>query len=408
MRYLKYFGVQLKRTVKLAVGVFPTAMLLFACLGIAAYFFLTSGPLVERQRKYQIGVVGKIDDTYLGFGIYAVQTLDSTRFVVDFIPMEEEEAKKAFRDSSLVAYVKVPDEFLESLIYGRNDAPITYVASEGQKGIDGYLMDELATLVSRLVVSSQGSIYAFQDVVYAYGDVSQLDQWTDEINLRLIENVLARTKFVELRELGLSKGLLIRQYYFCAIVLLCIFLFGISSASFFLKRNHDLGKWMRIRGIGPIAQVMSEYLVYFLLMAACVLIPLLAAYTVTGGFGFLKMKIYLDEWILALIPILMMVSAFHFVLYEVVKNPVANLLLQFLGVIGMGYVSGYIYPASFFPEGIAFVGRILPTGVALQAFCNAMLQESGRAVALTELLYFVCFLSLSILSRRRSILKENA
>ena len=69
MRYVKYFSVQLKRTLKLAVGVFPTAMLLFACLGAAAWFLLNQGPLAERQQKYQIGVVGKIDDTYLGFGI---------------------------------------------------------------------------------------------------------------------------------------------------------------------------------------------------------------------------------------------------------------------------------------------------------------------------------------------------
>ena len=160
MRYAKYLYVQLKRTMKLAVGVFPTAMLLFACLGIAAYFLLMQGPLTGQQQKYRIGVVGSVDETYLGFGIAAIQTLDSSRLMVDFIPMEEEEAKEAFREGDLVAYINVPAEFLDSIVYGRNDVPITYVASESGQGIQGYLMEELAALVSRLVTSAQGSIYA--------------------------------------------------------------------------------------------------------------------------------------------------------------------------------------------------------------------------------------------------------
>ena len=171
MRYVKYFVVQLKRTVKLAVGVFPTAMLLFACLAIAGYVFLNQGPLVENQKKYKIGVVGDIGDSYLGFGIYAIQTLDDSRFMVDFIPMTEEEAQKAFRNASLAAYITVPDEFLDSIITGKNDVPIQYVSSEGQKGLAGYLMDELATVVSELVTSSQSAIYAFEDVVIDYENV---------------------------------------------------------------------------------------------------------------------------------------------------------------------------------------------------------------------------------------------
>ena len=392
---------------KLAVGVFPTAMLLCACLGVAAYFLLTQGPLSTRQEKYKIGIVGSIDDTYLGFGVAAVQTLDSSRFMVEFIPMEEEEAKKAFREGELVAYVNVPEEFLESIVYGRNDVPITYVASEGGQGLQGYLMEELALLVSRLVTSSQGSIYAMQEVVYEYGDTTQLRVWTDELNLQLIDHVLGRTKLAELEELGLSKGLLLRQYYFCTILLFFCFLFGIASASFFLKRNVSLGKWMKLRGIGPVGQVLCEYVVYFAMMLLCVLVPFGVLSIVTHGFSFLKMRVYPSDLALCLIPIVLMASALHFVIYEAVRNPVANLLLQFLGVIGMGYVSGYIYPASFFPNGIARIGRILPTGVALDAFSGALLLERRRAAFWMELLYFACFLGIAMLSRKRLIEREG-
>ncbi|MBO7339893.1 MAG: hypothetical protein J6U66_07485, partial [Lachnospiraceae bacterium] len=106
-------------------------------------------------------------------------------------------------------------------------------------------------------------------------------------------------------------------------------------------------------------------------------------------------------------PIVLMASAFHFVIYETVRNPVANLLLQFLGVIGMGYVSGYIYPASFFPDGIAAIGKVLPTGVALDAFSGAMLLEKRTTAFWLELLYFVAFLGIATFARKRLIEREG-
>ena len=118
-------------------------------------------------------------------------------------------------------------------------------------------------------------------------------------------------------------------------------------------------------------------------------------------------KVYLDELIGALIPILMMISALHFVLYETIRNPVANLLFQFIGVIGMGYISGYIYPSSFFPDGIAMVGKLLPTGIALESFSDAVLGERNMKILGVELLFFTVFMILSIWTRRQSIVREN-
>ena len=407
MRYLKYFIVQLKRTLKLAVGVFPTAMLLFACLGMAAYLFMSTGPLAEKQQKYKIGIVGKVDESYLGFGVYAIQTLDASRFMVDFIPMEEEEARNAFRSGELVAYVRIPEEFLDSIIYGRNDVPIGYVAAEGQKGIEGYLMDELSVVVSNLVTSSQCSIYSMQEAAYRTGNKSHIGEWTDEINLQLIGYVLGRTGLAELETLGYSDGLLVRQYYFCAILLLFCFLFGISSAPLFLRRNEDLGKWMRMRGIGPTAQVLCEFFVYFLFMMACVGIPVSILNVVTKQFAFLNAKVWLNEMLWALVPVILMTCAMHFVIYEVVKNPVANLLLQFIGVLGMGYVSGYVYPASFFPEGIAAVGRSLPTGVTLKYFSGKLIGVGVGGSFWACMTYFLLFIGISIFARRWMIMREN-
>lgn len=410
MRYLKYVSAQLKRTLRLAVGIFPTAMLLFACLGAAVYFFFQQGPMAEGKQKYQIGVVGKIDDTYLGFGIYAIQTLDSSRFMADFLPMTEDEAKAAFRSGDLVAYIIVPEEFLDSIIYGRNDVPIQYVTTEGGKGIGDFVMDELAVVASELVTSSQCAIYSMQEIAYELGETAELRDWTDEINLRLIGYVLGRSGLVEVEELGFSKGLMVKQYYFCAILVLFCFLLGISSAPLFLRKNGDLGKWMKMRGIGPTAQVLSEFFPYFLLILLCIGVPLLILNAITGHFGFLESKVWTDELFKALIPVAFLACAMHFCIYETIKNPVANLLFMFLGILGMGYVSGLIYPSSFFPKGIAAVGKVLPTGVSLEYLSGTIFRGSGLEPGSAEryaLLYGITFIVISILSRRWTIMKEN-
>ena len=404
MRYGKYMFAQLKRMLKLAVGVFPTAMLLFVSLGIAGYYFFQSSIFTQNQNKFRIGIVGKIDETYLGFGISAVQTMDSSRFMVDFIPMKEDEARKKYQAGELTTYVMVPDEFLDSVVYGRNDVPITYVASEGQKGLGAFLMQELSKVVSRLVTSSQSSIYGMQRALVFEGRTERLDEITDEINLKLINFVLNRTKLAELEELGLSKGLLIRQYYFCTILLLFCFLFGIVSAPVFLRRNQQLAKWMRIRGIGAAGQVLGEYIPYFVFLFFCTALPLFLVGRATGGLAFLRWKLGVGELIRGLLPLTMMIAALHFMIYELFHNPVANLLFQFIVTMGMGYVSGFFLPAAFFPDGLIALGRILPTGVALDYLSGIMLGSGGKGWKLGA--YLTAFLVVSILARARKIQRE--
>ena len=120
MKYLKYYVAQQKRMLIFAVGVFPTAMLLFASLVLCVYLLFMKGVFAGETQKYSIGVVGDTDETYLGFGINAVQTLDSTRFVIEFLPMTQEEAREKFLAGEITTYVTIEDGFVDSLVYGRS------------------------------------------------------------------------------------------------------------------------------------------------------------------------------------------------------------------------------------------------------------------------------------------------
>ena len=99
-----------------------------------------------------------------------------------------------------------------------------------------------------------------------------------------------------------------------------------------------------------------------------------------------------------------MIAALHFMNYELFHNPVANLLFQFIVTMGMGYVSGFFLPAAFFPDGLIALGRILPTGVALDYLSGIMLGSGGKGWKLGA--YLTAFLVVSILARARKIQRE--
>ena len=81
----RYLRLQLKRIIRLAVGIIPTAILLFACLAIAAVLYLNYGPNADKCERIKIGIAGDTQDSYLGMGILAIQSFDDTRYLVDFI-----------------------------------------------------------------------------------------------------------------------------------------------------------------------------------------------------------------------------------------------------------------------------------------------------------------------------------
>ena len=166
---------------------------------------------------------------------------------------------------------------------------------------------------------------------------------------------------------------------------------------------------MASKGVGPFGQVLGEYLAYFCLTFVCLLeILLLLSIILEGDY------LQIPEWktkgaeplvgfFIKIIPMAAMLTALQFLLYESVTGIVSSILLQFICGISMGYVSGYFYPTSFFPDTIQEIGKFLPTGVAL-CYTNESLTGNASCIqVLWVLLYLAIFLWLSVLVRKYKI-----
>lgn len=406
-----YFYAQWKRICKMLPAQLILNLVVCSCIGLLAGILLKEGVVEPGRQRYRIGLVGNTGDTYLGFGISVIQSVDDSRFIFDLVEMTEEEAKKEFSQGKLYAYAVIPDDLLASVTSGANDRPITFVATKGQKGLGGMVVEEIGDILSDMVLYSQSAVYGVQNVLSDNGRDDIFWEMTEQINLLLIELVMQRGKLCNVEILGISNGLSTAGYYFCSILLVFFLLSGINNSPLFAHRSRALPQILAARGVGAVGQVTGEYFAYLCLILLC-----FSGVFIVLGVCLSAGIIDIAEWrglgaeplfgfIIGLLPVIAMLTAMQFMLYELVTGFAGSILLQFICGIGMGYLSGFFYPAHFFPEALRKAGELLPAGVALRYADGCMTGDVSAAAVLGVLLYLFVFLALSVAARNSRIKK---
>lgn len=408
MRRTAYLFAQLKRIWRLLPLQMGVSLVICACVGIVSAM-LVAHQAEKGQERYRIGLVGNVSDSYLGFGIAALQTMDDSRLMIELTEMSEEEAEAALARGELTAVVRVPEEFLASIVSGENDVRVTYMPAQGQKGLGSMVMGEIADVASTLVTASQSAIYGMQRTLYEQGRAEQVSRETDRLNLMLINLVLSRSDFGEVEILGYADGLSMETYYGCRMLLLVLLLAGLSGGIFFLNRKDALAGMLRAGGLGAMHQIAGEYLAYLGFLCAGFLLPVCLL-----AWGLERRVFSLPEWermgagpFLRLLPFLLaaaaMFAAFQLFLYELSDGIVNGLLLQLICGVGMGYLSGYFYPTAFFPKRLRFLGALLPTGAAARFVDGGILERSTFGEGAAVFAWLCGFLLLAAAIRQRRI-----
>lgn len=403
-----YFTVQLKRVIKLLPALMTVTLAACGCLGVFATLYLNSNEATADSRKYRVAVVGDTNDSYLGFGISALSVMDDSRFMVEFPVMTEDEARRELMLGEVTAYAKVPEGLVDSIVYGTNDRPVTFVGATGQKGITGILVEELTKVASTLIVRSQSAIYGMQSLLLNNGMGDLWQEATETLNIRLIDMVLSRTGLCDLEILGIANGLSTEGYYLCSMLVFFLLLSGINASPLFGRRNREISRLAASRGLGAAGQIAGEYLAYYLLELCC-LLGVFAGLSLALWSGALQITEWknagvgeLAAFFVRLLPVTAALAAMQLCVYELVTGVVNSILLQFVCGISMAYLSGCFYPASMFPDTLRRIGEMLPVGLALQYADSGLSGETSMAGA-GLVLYLAMFLGLTILVRRYRI-----
>ena len=398
-----YFFAQLKRALKLAPAQFAANLLICICAGVLVYLLVAQGALDAGGTRYRIGMVGDLSDSYLGFGIAALQEMDDSRFMIELVGMSEEEAEAAFDRGELYAVMRVPEGLMDSVVSGKNDRLITYTPAEGQKGLGTMVMGEITDIASTLVTSSQSAIFAMQQALLNQGRGDEVALATDRLNLSLINLVLSRSGFGEVEILGYADGLSMELYYFCSVFLLLLLFAGLLNCAFFARRSMALARFLKARGVGAFCQILGEYLAYLSLV-------LLGLFSLSLPAAFLlkREQIVIPEWegmgafpfwgfLRMLFPVALMFAALQFFLFEAARGMVDGIL---------GYLAGYFYPAAFFPERMRMIGAILPSGAAARYVEEGLFGRVSAGAATAVLAYLAVFFILTVILRKGRIGRE--
>ncbi|MBE5937321.1 MAG: ABC transporter permease [Lachnospiraceae bacterium] len=393
-----YMVTNVRRMVKLCPAIIIGLSILCFSVLIGAKVFLGNS-IEESRKKLVIGAVGDVKNDFFESGLTALCNLDATRFIIEIVSLDIEEAESLIREGKLTSYMVIPEGFVNSVMYGDNDKVITYVCGEGDKGLTSIIMEEIVETFSNYITYSQSAIYASSKLKKDNGMGSLSDKELLDINTRYINLVLGREKTCELELIGVGNELSTVGYYFCGLLVVVFMLFGISCNLYYNRRSKQIQRLLYSKGHGFLRQIIDEYVPVLLinLVAALIIWFVLSVLVNEGSINIfqLEMNPIRSFWLFLpkMIPVIILISIMQLLIYEITQNMVSSILLQFIVSISMAYVSGCFYPKQFFPEVLQFVGDMMPAGVCINymSSCitgNSMFGSLIYMIVLSAIMFF--------------------
>ena len=403
----KYFYSQVKRVVRFLPIILVISMVLCVLVSIIFSAMLSIDENKKDKQKFAIGVVGDTKESFLGIGISALENFDSSRFAIEFVELDEEKAKSSLQKGEISAYAVVPDDFVNSLVHGEIKK-IKYYTTDDGVGISAVFEKEVTQVISNILVQSQKGVYGLADAMEDNGASYCTGEKMNELCAEYFELIINRTSMGKNEYIGIADEVSMQGYFLCSIITLFVFLFGISCVSMYAKRDISLNRILNAKGQSGQRQIICEYFTYFLLVYLVVFVTSVCV-AVLGGLKSLIPELEymgMSEILLftiRIIPVVAMISAFHFLLFEITRDIVTGVLLQFVASVSLTYISGCFYPIYFFPEIVQRISTFLPAGLARSYLSESIVQKPITINFVVILIYFVLFLGVTILVRNRRI-----
>lgn len=402
-----YFYGQLKRIVKLFPGIFSLSLVFALVIGVAGVLNARHTDYNKVTSKYNIGFLCGYDDALLSMGLQFIGSIDDTQLIVNTFQYDTEEAGfDALHNNEIKVLVVIPDGFMDALMYS-DDSPVVKLYAASQKGITTVIMEEVINIFSDDMVYTEAGLYSLQDDMK---DTSLSEEEKTKLNDKLfiayMNALLSRGLLTEIEHIGLGDGMSFMAFFFCGIVLFYTVMLSFCSISFFLDSHTEFFMIARSKGVRPSSQIFTEYTCFFLANLICSLFTLFCVYVL-----FAANMVGIEEFSVDLFPrfmrfsgyfilVLIELSSFTFLLFEVMKGIINKFLLSFLVLIGFSFLSGYFYPRSFLPETARTIGEYLPTGVAYNVLSSGVTGVFNAKNMLMLITYTVLFLLIAVYARR--------
>lgn len=401
-----YLKVEMKRVFRTFPVIFVITLFLAVGIGLLVLIQLKAKEEEPGRQKVIIGIVGDMNDSYLGFGIYALENMDSSRYTIRFVPLSEEAAKKQLQYGEISAYLKIPEGFVDSIVTGEN-LPVTFVSGGSQGGIGTELIREMADAVSEIITESQTGIYTQHDIYLKYDLAEFLLDGETRLNLTYFNKIFEREGMYQVHTVEGDNDLSWQAHYICAAFIIFFMLWGMNGGALLVKQDMAFGKLLAARGMSVRSQTLCEYIAYVCLFAGNFTGIVLLAAVCMRFFEVPVEELQEVGKILGLavgmLSLIVCIASFQFLLYTLTDSLISGLLLNFIVTIVMGYLSGCFYPLNYMPEIIQKAAAFLPAGTGMEYMAAFFKGESLLPDICKLFLYTVLFCIGAVFVKKRKI-----
>lgn len=369
---------------------------------------------INNQQKKQadtikIGIVASEEEPYLDWMISVVKNMKSTKYTCQFIQISEKQAEQQLRSGELSAVFVIPENYIRSLIYG-DESPLIVRFGKGQSTIASFLVKQLGDVASRIMIDTQAGLYALDDY-YVEKNLPNRAKDQTTLNIEYLKKVLTREKMFCTEEVAVRYAAIDGSYYFSSVLILFMLFLGLTCPGILRPESNTLHEKLRITGLTIWQNALARYsaflTVFFLLYSGIALLftlvlPLTGK-NITGAAPSSR-----TDWLvtfLFLLPILLLICAMIQFVYQIISDELGSILLLFLSILALGYLSGYFYPLSYLPSKIQAAAPFLPTGVLFQYTYRCVTGSWSFLYCLAIMGYSILFFTLPViiqkLKRRR-------
>lgn len=381
---LVYLKLELKRACKKLPHIAAGAIVLILLAGTVA--FLASKMLYSGRAagRITVGVVLPEGDMLAKEAVSMAGSLESVKSICDFDYMSREEGIKELEAGKIFAVMEVPRGFVQDIMNGTN-TPVRIILPAGA-GLESRIFKELTDAGAKTLGASQAGIYAGDDLCVMEGMTDSIPKLEDDLNRIFMKYSLPRMDYFRDVHVTATGDVDTIHFYGISAAVLFLILCAIPVSGYLAPAGLAMRQKLALIGVGNATVIGVRVLGLGLLMGAIALPALGAA----AALGWVTWTL---PGALAIVAVCLAASSMVVFLYQAAGSLMGGVMLLFLVVTVMHFLSGGFLPLVFLPASFRAAAPFLPSYVLMEGVKMAVtsvcsIAVFGKLVAVTG----VCFL----------------
>ena len=359
---LVYLRLELKRACKKLPHIFAGAIVLLLLAGTIA---LLSARMLYGETssgRITVGVVLPEGDAVAKKALAMVSSLESVKSICDFEYMNKEECLDKLNAGKLYAVMEVPEGFVQDIMNGTN-TPVKILLPRGT-GLESRIFKELTDAGASTLGAGQAGIYAGDELLYLYDMADSVSGLEADLNRIYMGYSLPRMDYFKNVRVSATGDVDTIYFYGISTAVLFLLLSAIPVSAYLASGSASMKGQLALIGVGKGTLIAVRVLGLGMLFLAVALCTALGA----SFAGLIELNL---PGLAALVMVCLGAASMVVFIYQAAGSLMGGVMLLFLAVTAMHFLSGGFLPLVFLPATFRAAAPFLP---------NYMLMEGMKLV----------------------------